>query len=305
MQLAWRIPLSLALTSTLTLGLAACKGGSNNDESSDETGGGDTLYDRLGQESGIEEAVTSLVVNRIAPDPRINAYFFNDGVDVGLVIKCLTLQLSSLSGGPQEYPGDSGCRDMKTTHDGMGVSHDDFMDMAGHVVDELSERGVAQADIDAVVEALTGMYDDIVEDPDSNATVYQRLGRQPGIQAAVTDFYTIVSTNPAIMGFFSGVDQARFEACLTRQLCSIDGPCVYGSEYVGLDPAFPEGSEPCKDMMSTHEGMQITIEDFSAVAADLTTALDNAGVAADDRDAILGVLGPLCAEIVEDATACP
>jgi hypothetical protein len=115
MQLAWRIPPSLALISTLALVVTpACKGDSGN-ESSDETGGSETIYDRLGQEQGIEDAVTSLVVNRIAPDPRINAYFFNSEVDVGVVINCLTLQLSSLTGGPQEYPGDN-CRDMKTSH---------------------------------------------------------------------------------------------------------------------------------------------------------------------------------------------
>ncbi|HLT39825.1 MAG TPA: hypothetical protein VK034_26265, partial [Enhygromyxa sp.] len=108
MQFAWRIPPSLILISTLTLGLAACKGSSGN-ESSEETGGDDTIYDRLGQEEGIREAVTEMVVDRIAPDPRINAYFLNDGVDVGVVINCLTLQFSALTGGPQEYPG-TDCR---------------------------------------------------------------------------------------------------------------------------------------------------------------------------------------------------
>ena len=303
MQLAWRTPLSLALISTL-LALPACKGGDGNENGDGETGGDDTIYKRLGEEMGIQEAVTSLVVNRIAPDPRINGYFLNSGVDISVVVSCLTLQLSAATGGPQEYPGDSGCRDMKTSHEGLGISDSDFMDLAGHVVDELTDRGVAQADIDVIVEVLTGMYDDIVEDPDNHATVYQRVGRVPGIQAAVAEFYTIISTDPAIMGFFTGVDQARLEACLTRQLCSIDGPCEYGSEYIGVDAAFPEGSSPCQDMVTSHDGLAITIDDFNALVADLTTALDNAGVTPADRDAILGVLGPLCTEIVEDTASC-
>jgi hemoglobin len=305
MQLAWRSPLSLALISTLTLGLPACKGGDGNESADGETGGDGTIYDRLGGETGIQEAVQSLVVNRIAPDARINGYFLNSGVDVGVVISCLTLQLSAATGGPQVYPGDSGCRDMKTSHEGLGISDADFMDLAGHVVDELTERGVAQADIDVIVEVLTGMYDDIVEDPTNDATVYQRVGRVPGIQAAVAEFYTIITTDPAIMSFFSSVDQGRLEACLTRQLCSIDGPCEYGSEHIGVDAAFPEGSTVCQDMVTSHEGLTITIEDFGALAADLTTALDNAGVAPADRDAILGVLGPLCADIVTDPATCP
>ncbi|MFO7564198.1 MAG: group 1 truncated hemoglobin [Enhygromyxa sp.] len=300
MQLARFSPLSLALISSLVLTLPACKGDGGN-EGSDETGG-DTIYDRLGQEEGIRAAVTDIVVDRIAPDPRINAYFLNDEVDVGIVIGCLTLQFSALTGGPQEYPG-TDCRDMKTSHEGLGISDADFMDLAGHVVDELVERGVAQDDIDVIVEALTGTYDDIVEDPSNDATVYQRVGRKPGIQAAVADFYSIISSDPAIMGFFSDVDQTRLEACLARQLCSIDGPCDYGAEAIGLDPSY--GDAPCRNMMSSHEGLMISIEDFSALVADLTTALDNAGVAAADRDAILGVLGPMCAEIVEDPATCP
>lgn len=303
-------PLSFALASTLTLGLTlglafalpACNTSSGESEGSDETGGEGTIYDRLGQEQGIRDAVTDLVVDRIAPDPKINAYFLNAGVDPGIVIDCLTLQLSALTGGPQVYPGGD-CRDMKSTHEGLGISDADFMDLAGHVVDELNERGVAQADIDVIVEALTGMYDDIVEDPDNNATVYQRVGRNPGIQAAVADFYTIVTTDPAIMAFFTGTDQTRFEACLTRQLCSIDGPCDYGEEALALDPSF--GDTPCQDMLTSHEGLMISLEDFSALVADLTMALDNAGVAGADRDAILGVLGPMCADIVEDSAMCP
>jgi truncated hemoglobin YjbI len=305
-----RLPacLSSALTLALTLGLTvgagfslpACNGGGN--ESADETGGSESIYDRLGQEPGIKAAIEDIVVDRIAPDPKINAYFLNDGVDISIVVKCLTLQLSALTGGPQEYPG-TDCRDMKISHEGLGISDADFMDLAGHVVDELVERGVAQADIDVIVEAFVGMYDDIVEDPSDNGTVYQRVGRKPGIQAAVADFYTIITTNPAIMGFFASTDQTRLEACLTRQLCSIDGPCDYGAEAVGLDLSY--GATPCQDMLSSHEGLMISVEDFGALAADLIMALDNAGVAAADRDAILAVLGPLCAEIVEDPSMCP
>ncbi len=299
MAFSLRISSSLAC---LTLVAASALLGCNNNAGSEETdGSGETIYDRLGQEDGIRAAVESLVVNRIAPDPRINAYFLNDSVDVGIVINCLTVQLSSLTGGPQEYPTPD-CRDMKESHEGLGISDADFVDLANHVVDELSERGVAQADIDVIAEALTGMYEDIVEDPNDDATVYQRVGRLAGIEAAVAEFYALVSTNPAISGFFTGGDQARFEACLARQLCAIDGPCDYGAEALGLDPRY-SGSF-CRDMLSSHEGLMITIDDFNATVADLTTALDNAGVAPADRDAILAVLAPLCAEIVADPATC-
>lgn len=294
-----RLP-HLLLTATAALGLAFAPACKSDDGGDDEAGG--TLYDRLGGEPGIETVVENVVVNRIAPDPRINAYFLNDGVDVGIVINCLVLQLGSLTGGPQEYPGPD-CRDMKTSHEGLGISDADFQNLAEHFVAELEAQGVASEDIDTIVAALTDMYDDVVEDPNDNATVYQRVGRKPGLQAVVADFYTTITTDPAIMGFFMDTDQVRLEACLTRQLCAIDGPCEYGAEAVALDPSY--GDTPCQDMMSSHEGLMITAADFQALVDDLNLVLTDAAIATEDKDAILAVLAPLCADIVEDPATCP
>ena len=57
-------------------------------------------------------------------------------------------------------------------------------------------------------------------------------------------------------------------------------------------------------MVSSHQDLQdadmtfITFEDFAALVGDLVTAMELAGVAADDQTAILGALGPLCDQIV-------
>ncbi len=290
---------SLLGTSLLTLALLpACKG--DDGGGTDETG--DTLYDRLGGEEGITTVVTNAVVNRIAADPKINAYFLNSSVDVGIVIGCLVDQLGNISGGPQEYPN-ANCRDMKTSHEGLGISDADFNDLAGHFVDEMAANGVAQADIDAVVAALTGMHDDIVEDAPGTATVYQRVGRQPAIQSVVTAFVGLVVADPALAPFFATTDAARLEACLVRQVCGIDGPCEYGFEVPSLQPVFADGV--CRDMLSSHQGLAITIEDFTGLVGHLVTALTDAGVAQSDQDAILGALGPLCADIVADPATCP
>jgi hemoglobin len=281
----------------LTL-LSACKTGGDGD---DETGG--TLYDRLGGEEGIHAVVESAVVTRIAADPKINAYFLNSEVQVGVVINCLTDQLGNLTGGPQEYPN-ADCRDMQESHEGLGISDADFQDLAGHFVAELEARGVADDDIQIIVDALTGMYDDIVEDPENNATVYQRVGRQPAIQLVVTDFVNLVLADPTLMAFFAATDRVRLEACLVRQVCGIDGPCEYGFEAVDLQPEVFEAGA-CRTMMASHEGLTITIEDFQALVGHLVTAMGNAGVAQPDQDAITGALGPLCAEIVSDPATCP
>ncbi|NVB39433.1 group 1 truncated hemoglobin [Pseudenhygromyxa sp. WMMC2535] len=293
-----RIALGLCLGSALVLS-AGCKGGEDGDDEA-----GSTLYERLGEEPGIEAVVTDAVVNRIAADPKINAYFLNDDVDVGVTITCLVNQLGNISGGPQAYPG-SDCRDMKESHEGLGISEQDFLDLADHFVGALTDAGVAQADIDTIVAALVDMQADIVEDPSNDATIYQRVGRKPGIQAVVTDFYTTVSSDPAIMGLFAGADQVRFEACLTRQLCAIDGPCLYGNEATMLDPSY--GGSVCKDMVSAHEGMTLTVEDFQAFADDLDMVLAAAEteISTQDEDAIMAVLDPLCAELVDEPGNCP
>ena len=70
---------------------------------------------------------------------------------------------------------------MKDSHAGMKVSMQDFNDLAGHLVAALSAAKVAQADIDAIVAAVSPMANDIVEDKTNNATVYQRVGRKPAI----------------------------------------------------------------------------------------------------------------------------
>ncbi len=300
---------SSSLMITLTL-LPACKSDDGNADEvgtedtsggTDDTGGG-SLYERLGGEMGITAVVTDAVVDRIAADPKINAYFLNSTVDVGIVIGCLVDQLGNLTGGPQIYPNDN-CRDMKTSHEGLGISDADFNDLAGHFVDELTEVGVAQADIDIIVAALTDMHDDIVEDAPGTATVYQRVGRQPAIQSVVADFVGLVVADPTLAPFFATTDAVRLQGCLVRQVCGIDGPCEYGFEVPALSPEFAAGV--CLDMVSSHEGIVITIEDFGALVGHLVTAMTTAGVTQPDQDAILGALGPLCADIVTDGTGCP
>jgi hemoglobin len=282
----------------LTL-LSACK----PDEGDGDDEAGDTLYDRLGGEEGIHAVVESAVVTRIAADPKINAYFLNSEVQVGFVINCLTDQLGNLTGGPQEYPNGD-CRDMKESHEGLGISDADFQDLAGHFVAELNARGVAADDVQIIVDALTGMYDDIVEDPTNNATAYQRVGRQPAIQGVVTEFVDLVLADPTLMAFFTTTDRVRLEGCLVRQVCDIDGPCVYGFEAVDLQPEV-FGADACRSMMASHEGLTITIEDFQALVGHLVTAMTNAGITDADQQVITDALGPLCAEIVSDPATCP
>jgi hemoglobin len=51
-------------------------------------------------------------------------------------------------------------------------------------------------------------------------------------------------------------------------------------------------------MRAAHQGMGLTNADFDALVEDLVRALDTAGVPQADRDELLGILGPMRADIV-------
>lgn len=127
----------------------------------------------------------------------------------------------------------------------------------------------------------------VVAQPPS--TLYDRLGGKPAITAVVDEFVARVAADKRINSFFSGVagDPARlasFKGKLVDQICEASGgPC----KYTG------------KDMKATHEGMGITTADFNALVEDLVGALDKFKVAPDDKQALLGVLGPMKKDIVE------
>lgn len=270
---------------------------------------GGTLYDRLGGAAGVRTVVDDLLARAYADD-QINGYFRNASVDRSRLATCFARYLGAAAGGPEAYPG-SGCGSVAEAHAGLGISGNDHADLVGHLDAALAAAGVAAADRAAVLDLLAGAEADVVEDPTSDATVYQRVGRKPAIGAVVTDFEARVAADPRVNGFFAGVtDLTRLHQCLTRQVCSIDGPCRYGEELPEEFAPLPS-QPPCRGMIATHDGLRdtegspITIDDFNAIAENLVMALTAAGVAEADRTAIIGAIAPLCAEIVAGGTGCP
>ena len=120
-------------------------------------------------------------------------------------------------------------------------------------------------------------------------TLYERLGGKAAITAVIDEFVGRVAADKRINGFFGGVasDPARlaaFKGKLVDQICEASGgPC----KYTG------------KDMKSAHQGMGITEADFNALVEDLVGALDKFKVAPEDKQTLLGVLGPMKSQIVE------
>jgi hemoglobin len=120
-------------------------------------------------------------------------------------------------------------------------------------------------------------------------SLYDRLGGQKAITAVVDEFVARVAADTRINAFFGATasDPARlkkFKGNLVDQICQASGgPCKYKG----------------KDMKSAHMGMGVSGAHFDALVEDLIGALDRFKVGAQEKDQLLGALGPMKADIVE------
>lgn len=316
-----------APTSTSTGDATTTTGGEATMTSTGEsssTGADPGLCERLGGPAGAQSLAGGAVA-RVLQDERINAYFLNAGVDGGGLVTCLGDQVATLA----DCPGATyTCADMQAAHAGMKISALDFADFVADVALALDDHQLAEApaltddDKAALLAGLSALEAEIVEDPEGDASLYQRLGRKPAIRAVVGDpdapssWVARVAEDPALAGFFGGSDFVRLRTCLTRQLAAIEGPAVYGAEVdppaPGVDPGVAADS-PCGSMVGVHAGVKnpalgdapITAADFVAMIGHLAAALEEEDIAQADAAALLSALEPLCPEIVVDGEACP
>lgn len=117
-----------------------------------------SLYDRLGGKNAIEAVIGQFVEN-IKGDGRINAKFANADL-AGLKGK-LVDQVCSAAGGPCTYTG----KDMKTAHQGMGITDAEFSALVEDLVKALDQFKVGEKEKSELLGALGPMKKDIVEAP--------------------------------------------------------------------------------------------------------------------------------------------
>jgi hemoglobin len=86
-----------------------------------------------------------------------------------------------------------------------------------------------------------------------------------------------------IKRLFRHTDRAHLEQLLTDQICQAGGG---DCQYAG------------RTMEEAHHGMHVTDAHFDAFIEDLTAALDEAHVADAEKNELLGLLGPMRAQIV-------
>lgn len=119
--------------------------------------------------------------------------------------------------------------------------------------------------------------------------LYKSLGGKKAIVAVVDDFVGRVAADDRINSFFKATAGdpkrlAMFKKNLVDQICeAAGGPCKYKG----------------KDMKTAHAGMGISGGDFDALVQDLVASLDKFMVKDADKQALLGVLGPMKKDIVE------
>jgi len=121
---------------------------------------------------------------------------------------------------------------------------------------------------------------------DPPPTLYKRLGGREGIAIVVGDFVTNMAADSRVNARFKDMkpaDVEKLKSNLADQICdATGGPC----SYLG------------RDMKTTHRGMNITEAEWSATVENLSKALDKQNVAPKDKSELLGLLGPMKADIV-------
>ena len=112
-------------------------------------------------------------------------------------------------------------------------------------------------------------------------SVYEKIGGEAAVNAAVDIFYRKVLADDRICEFFDTVDMeaqhAKQKAFLTM---AFGGP----NNYTG------------KDMREGHKHLNLTEEHFNAVAENLVATLQELSVAQEDIDAIVGI----CLSVKDD-----
>ena len=120
-----------------------------------------TLYQRTGGHDVIAALVEDLMP-RLTGDSTIGVYWKGKCRDSLRKDNQLVLEFLCMAfGGPSHYLG----RDMKTSHDGLGITDDEWDIFAGHTIATLDKLGIPEPEKTEFLAAATSLKGDIVEVP--------------------------------------------------------------------------------------------------------------------------------------------
>lgn len=121
-----------------------------------------------------------------------------------------------------------------------------------------------------------------------SSTLYERLGGGDAVEAIVDEFYDRVVADQRLAPYFEGVDMERQRA--------------HQAAFIGTATGGPEEYDG-DDMRAAHADLDLTEDDFAAVADHLDAALRDCGVAAADRRAVMETVGGLKADVLGGSAA--
>jgi hemoglobin len=115
-------------------------------------------------------------------------------------------------------------------------------------------------------------------------SLYERLGRRPGIDVVVHTFVDNIGRDKRINVRFMFVDMDVLQAHLTDQICSASGgPCTYAG----------------RAMKPLHAPMRVRPAEFDAMGEDLVAALKTHSVPEREQKELLAIIVSTRADIVE------
>ena len=114
--------------------------------------------------------------------------------------------------------------------------------------------------------------------PAAATTLFADLGGTSGIDRIVDGAVTLFLSDDRIKLDFDNINPDRLRSRMKSKLCQVaDGPC----EYKG------------RTMDAAHNGLAVTQAKFNAVAEDLQTAMERAGVGYWTQNRLMARLAPL------------
>jgi hemoglobin len=114
-------------------------------------------------------------------------------------------------------------------------------------------------------------------------TLYDRLGGGAAVTAVVDEFVNRTTTDPRIKQRFFNTDAEALKKYLVEFVCQATGG---GCAYTG------------RDMPTSHAGMQLVDDEFTALVENLKAALDKFKVGDTEQNELLGALAGLKDQIV-------
>ena len=114
-------------------------------------------------------------------------------------------------------------------------------------------------------------------------SLYEQVGGQATIEKISDEFINEIQYDKQILAFFLDSNIDRFREKLIEHLCvHLDGPCTYTGD----------------DMLTVHEGMNITEADFNRVVELLINAMTKVGVPHRLQNQILARFTPMRGDMI-------